>query len=379
MALHSQLAGLVLGIACLMSCAPRPEAAAISEPQRHLTVFKEEGRFGGWPANNGMWSWGDEILVGFVDGHFKQVERGHAIDGSKPSVLRFARSRDGGESWTLEVPHFLTPEGREPEPVESPGGFDFSHPDAAVAFRMVSSREGYSRYYYSNDRGRQWQGPYRIPTYGRTGIAARTDYLVNGPRELMAFMTAHKEDGREGRVFNVRTNDGGRTWEFVSWIGPEPAGFSIMPSSVRLAPSRILTTVRRKEGDEHWIESWISHDDGTSWAFLNRVASTGGSVGNPPATLRLRDGRLAIAYGYRSAPFGIRARISTDNGQSWGDEIVLRADGGNWDLGYPTTVQREDGKLVTVYYFNDHPDQERYIAATIWDPDALTVTADGSS
>ena len=39
-----------------------------------------------------------------------------------------------------------------------------------------------------------------------------------------------------------------------------------------------------------------------------------------------------------------------------------------WDLGYPRTVQRPDGKIVTVYYFNDHKDTERYIAATIWDP-----------
>ena len=27
-----------------------------------------------------------------------------------------------------------------------------------------------------------------------------------------------------------------------------------------------------------------------------------------------------------------------------------------------------DGKMVTIYYFDDHPDGERYIAATIWNP-----------
>jgi hypothetical protein len=53
---------------------------------------------------------------------------------------------------------------------------------------------------------------------------------------------------------------------------------------------------------------------------------------------------------------------------SWGNEIVLRDDGGCWDLGYPRTVQRADGKIVTVYYFNNAADQERYIGATIWDP-----------
>jgi len=47
---------------------------------------------------------------------------------------------------------------------------------------------------------------------------------------------------------------------------------------------------------------------------------------------------------------------------------MLRADAACWDLGYPSSVQRPDGKIVTVYYHNDHKDGERNIAATIWDP-----------
>jgi hypothetical protein len=85
--------------------------------------------------------------------------------------------------------------------------------------------------------------------------------------------------------------------------------------------------------------------------------------------LRLRDGRLAVTYGYRAEPYGIRARVSADAGQSWGAEIILRADGASWDLGYPRSVQRADGRIVTVYYFHAAAGgPERYIAATIWDP-----------
>jgi hypothetical protein len=51
--------------------------------------------------------------------------------------------------------------------------------------------------------------------------------------------------------------------------------------------------------------------------------------------------------------------------------MVLRNDGGCWDLGYVRSVQRPDGKIVAVYYFNEAPDRERYIAATIWDPGNL--------
>jgi hypothetical protein len=32
---------------------------------------------------------------------------------------------------------------------------------------------------------------------------------------------------------------------------------------------------------------------------------------------------------------------------------------------------RPDGKVVTVYYFNDRKDSERFIGATIWDPALL--------
>lgn len=50
------------------------------------------------------------------------------------------------------------------------------------------------------------------------------------------------------------------------------------------------------------------------------------------------------------------------------EHLFARSCDGGWrDLGYPCTIQRPDGKIVTVYYFNDHPKTERYIAATIWD------------
>jgi hypothetical protein len=84
--------------------------------------------------------------------------------------------------------------------------------------------------------------------------------------------------------------------------------------------------------------------------------------------IRLKDGRLLLTYGFRAEPFGIRARTSSDEGRTWSEDIMVRADGGNWDIGYPRTVQRRDGKVVTVYYYNDAPDKERYVAATIWKP-----------
>ena len=34
--------------------------------KEHVIVYRETGKFAGWPANYGMWAWGDEIVVGFT-------------------------------------------------------------------------------------------------------------------------------------------------------------------------------------------------------------------------------------------------------------------------------------------------------------------------
>ena len=76
---------------------------------------------------------------------------------------------------------------------------------------------------------------------------------------------------------------------------------------------------------------------------------------------------VVLSYGVRTMPMGVRVRISRDNGYTWGKEIVLRDDGLDWDLGYPTTAENAKGELVTVYYMKDKDSlNENRINYTIW-------------
>jgi hypothetical protein len=278
---------------------------------------------------------------------------------------------DGGATWQIEAPPSLRPPdqggGADHDLDEA---MDFTASGFALKLWFGDANRGPSRFWYSLDRGRNWRGPFRFPTLGLPAVMARTDYLVNGPRDALVFLTAAKKDGREGRVFCARTTDGGMGWRFVSYIGDEPAGFSIMPSTVRLSATQVLTATRVKlSQDSSAIDVYRSGDDGASWSLLSQpTATTGAFSGNPPSMLRLRDGRICITYGVRNPPYGIRARLSNDQGRTWSREIVLRDDAAAWDVGYTRTAQRPDGKLVTVYYFPEQPHTERIIAATIWDP-----------
>ena len=103
-----------------------------------------------------------------------------------------------------------------------------------------------------------------------------------------------------------------------------------------------------------------SEDCGRSWHFLSRV----NDFGAPAAPLLLADGRVVMIYANRLRP-SIRAVVSEDAGRSWSPEIIVREDGGSWDIGYPRAWEASPGRIGALYYFNtrDDPVQVKPAAA----------------
>ncbi|AMY11748.1 putative neuraminidase (sialidase) [Luteitalea pratensis] len=344
----------------------------------HVTVWREPGRYGGWPANHGIWSWGDEILVGFTAGVLKTDDMTrHPIDRSAGERHVLSRSLDGGRTWRLEEPATLQPPRPERravtgEPLRLPAlqplarPIDFTAPGLALTFRTAHGTTG-AWLFASTDRGRTWQGPYAVPAFDTPGLDPRTDYLVLGRHELLVGMTALKTNGKEGRPFALRTRDGGLTWERLGWIGPETDGFRIMPATAALGANHLFSVIRRRDDTRHSLEGYRTRDGGATWVETGIVAADTGR-GNPASLVRLGDGRLCCVYGYRAEPFDMRVVVSGDDGASWSTPRPLREGASDWDLGYPRSVVRPDGRVVSVYYFNDASSPERYIAATIWTP-----------
>lgn len=364
----------------------------------HVIAYRSPGRFGGWPANYGMWSWDSELLVQFTEGAFKKDfdarDRTHKIDRNQPIQMMQARSRDNGRTWTTEpftgaIPgegalgasdhggrQFGNPYAGQNPPVELKVPLDFSSPETLVLVGFTTCKPVpepvFSWFYASQDRGRTWGGPYRFTGLDESLLlAGRTDIVRLSAERALFMLTCHKANGHEGRIFCAETRDGGRTFQQLSWLAKElDDGYEIMSSSLRLADGRILTTSRVGTGkyiSEGCIRTYESRDEGRSWQVLPPAVPVTGRLSNPPALLQLRDGRLCLVYGFRNAPSGIRARLSADAGRSWSADIILRADGGDHDLGYARAVLNSQGQVVTAYYFNTDAQSERFIGVSIWD------------
>jgi len=358
---------------------------------QHVTIYRRTGEYAGWPANYGIWNWGDEIVTGFTLGSHSNDGGFHFRDKDSHFITMQSRSRDGGLTWeTAKAP--LNPPGnvaisadehmnldlgplhlRSNSPRIFDRTIDFAIPDFAILMGRTGIRGSCESYFYiTNDRCNSWEGPYSFPMFGLGGIAARTDIIPDKvyTNKCTLFLTATKVDGDQGRVFCVETSDAGQTFQFVSWLREFPAGIENMPSSVRLSSGRLLTAIRCRSEIEGkgWIDLMCSDDNGFSWELLSKPVFGTGSAGNPPSLLYLSDGRLCLIYGYRDEGPGIRYVVSGNDGKSWGKEIIIRDDAGNHDVGYPRAIERPDGKVVVVYYHNDAAEGERYIAATIWRP-----------
>ena len=253
---------------------------------------------------------------------------------------------------------------------------------AVEAERLVHSRPGergpravvFDSLFFmrSSDQGRTWDQPkpvgfsslvYRSHT-GKSGFTVMPD------GSLLLPLNGYSSGDETDRVYVVRSNDEGHTWTHPSTVLNDPEqriGFG-EPPMLRLSSGKLLIVARTRVGEGYLYQAH-SDDDGWVWQGLKRTPIWG----FPCHLLQLRSGRVLCAYGYRREPFGIRAVISEDEGETWDmdREIVIRDDGLHRDLGYPASIQLNDGRIMTIYYYHGE-DGIRYIGGSIYsEQDAL--------
>lgn len=213
----------------------------------------------------------------------------------------------------------------------------------------------------SEDGGQTWQEPRRCPVSTPHGPALRRDgSLVYLGKEFGPDM-----DRPFGPLACAVSADGLK-WRVIGHV-PQPEGVDIgqfhEPHVIELKDGALLGLIRYHYPDGSLgIYRTLSRDGGRTWSTPEDMDIHG----SPPHLLRHSSGALVLTYGWRHAPYGQRARISLDEGATFGPEIVLRDDGPDDDLGYPCSLEMEDGSIFTAYYQKQPGDALTSILWTRW-------------
>ena len=330
--------------------------------KRDIVIYAPPGQYCAWPsvvraANN-------ELLV-----FFTQTEEHLSPDGTILSV----RSSDEGRSWLPADTVFSTPlDDRESGITLMRDGTIITHlwstchtrsSYEALPARSYESSvlERWSRHVetdayrshadkqgpwqtVSRDRGRRWSVPVRGKDAVHGGIQ-----LLDGT--LLA--ASYRLDRGSLGVYASPGPDSAYRW-IATVLSPQPDSLVFgEPHILQLSSGRIIMMIRATAipyddtSPRCFLWETYSDDGGRNWVppFSTRL------WGFPPHLLQLSDGRVLCTYGYRRPPFGQRACTSAD-GITWDpkDEIILREDAPNGDLGYPASVELRAGEILTVYY-----------------------------
>lgn len=193
-------------------------------------------------------------------------------------------------------------------------------------------------------------------TDGGVTWSARYPVLVNSPHGPIQLA-----DGRqlycgaelwkpERRVGVAHSSDDGVTWDWLATIptrdGDNHREYHEL-HAVEAANGTIVAHIRNHNltNRQETLQT-ESTDGGRTWTGPHSI----GVWGYPSHLLRLKDGRLLMSYGHRRAPLGNQVRLSEDHGQTWSPALNINGDANSGDMGYPSTVEGDDGMLVTVWY-----------------------------
>jgi hypothetical protein len=348
----------------------------------HKVVYRKDDEFVGWPYVMGYWNMGDgEILqqVRSVATTYPDAEAiAHNKLGSQGGVTRMLsfRSKDYGRTWSGPEDNIFGRIDRSMAKAREPGDLqpiDYRDKNvlianSATAFAAPSSK---TIVRVSRDRGHFWSPPFETPLDGLHSTSGMNSVLIR-PDGTALIWLIEVIDGFDRHPCVFALPPRGLDFHFLSFVTPKvdpfgntagdwkpPFAFAgqhwFYPRGYLLPNGRMLCVLRSQRGPQGvmWTELYKSDDGGRTWAFLSRV----NDFGAPGSLVIKNDGRLVMVYGYRLMPSGIRARVSEDEGGTWGPELIIRDDGGSWDLGYPNAWEMNDGRICAIYYFNSKDDE----------------------
>ena len=214
----------------------------------------------------------------------------------------------------------------------------------------------------SDDGGRSWVRTEEVALpEGIPPLIPFGDIVRAADGSLGVSFYSWHEKGRN-TAYLLRSRDDGRTWGEAVVIGADDYNETDL---LCLDEKRWLAAARTLK-DGH-LDLFRSEDGGSTWMRRGVLTLPGQ---HPAHLLQLADGGILLVYGIRNRGlYGVGARLSMDDGESWGAPMLLVDAEGATDGGYPSSVQLADGSIATAYYCNQIPAHRRYHMGIVrWEP-----------
>jgi len=304
-------------------------------------------------------------MLKLQDGSLGAVVRGGAPHVGVLSRLDWIRSWDGGRSWTFMssiVPATTQWDNRGSCAGQMPDGtlvvgYWENYNYHGYRFDRWANNPSKPYYVYSVDGGMTWSKKQRLdarPCCTGVNLHGRIITLPDGTSLMPAYGGAK---GLKGcRSILLRSRNCGRDWGDPSVIADGHNEVSL----ARLQDDTLLAAMRN---DTSTLEVGVavarSTDDGRTWSEPIPVTK---ARQHPTDILELQSGKVLLTYGNRIGDLAVGAMLSPDGGRTWDvDRRVNLARGSlvipknkGCDTGYPSTVQLDDGTIVTMYYRLGH-------------------------
>lgn len=341
-----------------------------------------------------------KIICAFRHAKERQKQYGRATHVDPTAKIGYIISNDGGKTFEQEFNTILDGKRSEQDPcitVLSDGRIIASYFEwELVPIGMGGLKWGFKNfkqygrslhdkydcfhigiaYSISDDNGKTWKHYPTIRTEGLpicSGVRGDIIELSNG--DLIMPFYGCLNLGEYNRSGLLISNDRGESWRHLSVMALDEKceKHFLEPNIFRTKAGKIVGLFRtqsdyKKPGvafDETYLNLHISvsEDDGATFSQVQEIDNCW--ISSPVHALQLQNGNVLLSYGYRKPPYGIRVRICNSELTNIGEteEIILRDDAPNADLGYPHAIQLENGEILVAYYISD-PDGIRTIAIT---------------
>lgn len=363
------LASFIAGAVCGSWAFAEGNSAKIVSTQ---VICKEPGRYIGWPSV--AKTSGGELLAVFSGDRDE-----HVCPWGKTQLVR---SSDSGKTWSAPETVNNTPLDDRDAGIlvtakgtvivswftslafDDPAYAKMYSPELIASWKRHSEKLGPeirkqwlgSWIRRSTDGGRTWEDPVRVQGSAPHGpIQLRDGRLLYAGRVYW---------DAEPAISVEESRDDGRTWTRIGTIPLAPGGdikFYHEPHAAETVDGKLVVMIRE---EEHNV---MMQSESSDWGRTWTVSHSTGIWGCPPHLLRLADNRLVTVYGYRREPFGERACFSSDGGKTWDVDHAVQLTGApDGDLGYPGSVQLDNGSILTVYYQKEKAGEKTCLMGTMW-------------